>query len=515
MKWRHLKYPATIAAAVAAVGCGSQSSQNATLAPTGTAPLLVSVPGISSAVTYSFDLGQIDTGTGRYYVTDRTNKAIDVMNTGGSVANVLNSPVTLFKQAYAGCNSGGTTGGQTNIIVAMPGCLNIAITANFTYVINNDLSGPDGLDIVGPNLFAGDVNALWVINKTTGALVTKIAIPNSGVAQVPQGPVTQGFRSDEGCYDPLNHLYATALTADPNNPFYTILDTTAHDADATGATAPVVMGQLLMNDSAGAPAAGLEACFFDTRGNTTPNLTTVAAGFMWMNNDGTTTNPRGEADGIPIGDLVAWRNAGGFPKKVVFAGPLTATPNFGAAGTSAPVCALGGGGACGTVAVKTLGMPANCDSTGIAAGPAAGNEAGAMCRSGTFGQSLDFVIFNTGGNTVTAPTIVTTVVGAGGGDQVAFDSAGGAAGRYYLANSRQTANKKSCFNGGVQVCNLTPKLTVVDATTHAVVANVDSGNNAHSVAVGLGMVFMPFSNTSATAGGANFPNGGVAIYPTM
>jgi hypothetical protein len=351
------------------------------------------VPGISSAVTYSFDLGAIDTATGLYYVTDRTNKAVDVINiSGGPASAIMPGAVTLFQKGkFTGCFSGGTTGGQTHFpYTPMPGCLNIAITANITLVTNNDLDGPDGLDIVHANLFVGDVNNLWVINKTTGTLVGKVAIANTGTQQ--------GFRSDEGCYDPVNHLYATALTGDPSTPFMTILDTTAHDADVTGLTMPVVIAKLLMNDSTGAPSAGIEACFFDTRQATTTGAanTTVTAGFLWLNNDGTTANPNGEADGIPIGDLVAIRNTplAGL-KKIVFAGPLTATADFNAATTSAPICALGTG-LCGTVAPKIIALPALCDATGIAAGPAAGFEAGSMCRPGTFGQSLDFVILNTG-----------------------------------------------------------------------------------------------------------------------
>jgi hypothetical protein len=496
MKLTHLKCSVALSVAAALAGCGSSSNSTTSSSPSN--PLQATVPGISAAVSYSFDLGAIDTATGMYYVTDRTNKAVDVVNLGSQT-------VTQFKQAFAGCNSGGTSGGAAALIVPMPGCLTIAITANQSYVVNNDFSGPDGLDIVGPNLFVGDVNALWVINKTTGAKVAKIAIPNSGAAgNRPAG--NQGFRSDEGCYDAKNHLYATALTGDPNFPFYTILDTTAHDADPTGATLPVVMAQLLMNDSTGAPAAGLEACFFDTRGATT-GATTAAAGYMWLNNDGSTANANGESDGIPIGDLIALRTAGGFPKKIVFAGPLTATPDFGAGTTSPPVCALGGGGSCGTVAPKIFALPALCDPTGIAAGPATGTQAGAMCRPGTFNLRMDFVIFNTGGATATAPSSVQVVAGAGGGDQVAFDN-----GKYYLANSRATTNGKSCFNGGTQVCNLTPKVCSVDATTFAVTC-VDSGNNAHSVAAGAGVVVLPFTNTSAPGGGANFPGGGIAIYP--
>jgi hypothetical protein len=127
---------------------------------------------------------------------------------------------------------------------------------------------------------------------------------------------------------------------------------------------------------------------------------------------------------------------------------------------------------------------------------------------------MDFIIFNTGGATITAPSLVTTVQGAGGGDQVAFDPVGN---RYYLADSRATAKGTSCFSGGTQGCNLTPKLTVVDGTSHAVVTSLDSGNNSHSVAVdgALGLVYSPFTNSSATGGGAAFPGGGIAIFGTQ
>ncbi len=137
-----------------------------------------------------------------------------------------------------------------------------------------------------------------------------------------------------------------------------------------------------------------------------------------------------------------------------------------------------------------------------------------MCRPGTFGQRMDFIIFNTGGAATTAPSLVATVAGAGGGDQVAYDSGSN---RYYLANSRATPSGKSCFSGSTQACNLTPKLTIVDGTSHSIVASLDSGNNSHSVAVdgGLGLVYSPFTNSSATAGGAAFPGGGIAIFNTQ
>src|SRR6516162_1952235 len=135
MKLTHLKCSVALSVAAALAGCGSSSNSTTSSSPSN--PLQATVPGISDAVSYSFDLGAIHTATGMYYVTDRTNKAVDVVNLGSQT-------VTQFKQAFAGCNSGGTSGGAAALIVPMPGCLTIAITANQSYVVNNDFSGPDG-----------------------------------------------------------------------------------------------------------------------------------------------------------------------------------------------------------------------------------------------------------------------------------------------------------------------------------------------------------------------------------
>src|SRR5262249_23669042 len=153
----------------------------------------------------------------------------------------------------------------------------------------------------------------------------KIPLPNLGAATGTHTDLAgdkiqnQGYRSDEGCYDPVNHLYATALTGDPFFAFYTILDTTLHDADATGATLPTIIGRVLINVFTSTAAAGLEACVFDTGVGGT--------NFMYFNNDGTATNPHGETNGIPVSDLIAMRTAA-LPltnNLVVFAGALTGT----------------------------------------------------------------------------------------------------------------------------------------------------------------------------------------------
>ncbi len=502
MQIRHLKYVAAISAAVTLAYCGGGSVDTATPAASPSLAALT-VPGVSSAVTYSFDLGVVDPATHKYYVTDRTNKAIDVFDPATGV-------VTQFKNAgYAGCNSGGTGGGSTNgaagatsaVIAAMPGCLNITTAASFsptgvfspsvTLVTNNDLDGPDGLDIVGGNLYVGDVNKLWVINKTTGAIVGSVSIPNTGIKQ--------GFRSDEGCFDPVNHLYAIALTGDPNNPLYTILDTTA--AEISGGV-PTVIGFVLMNDSSSAPAGGLEACAFDTRGFA------AGTGFMWLNNDGSTANAHGEMDGIPIADLLAMKTLG-VNKRVVFAGSAVGPfADFNAATTSAAACALGSGGACGATAVKAIALPALCDPTGLALGP--GTDVGAMCRPGTIGTRMDFVIITT---PATAP-VSTIVAGAGGGDQITYDAVSN---KWFLADSRQTANANSCGAGTAVTCPLTPQVGVVGGTTHAIIKMIPSGNNSHSIAVdGVNkIVYSPFTAPSASGGGSLFPNGGLNEFSTQ
>ena len=492
MQRRYLTYAAAIASVLGLTYCSSGSVDRQP-------GVAVAVPGVSSAVTYSFDLGVVDPVTHKYYVTDRTNKAIDVFDPATGV-------VTQFKNSgYGGCNSGGTAGGSTNTpYVPMAGCVNITTTgiifpnsapgssgipvfATGTLVTNNDLDGPDGLDIVGSTLYVGDVNHLWVVNRTTGATVGSVAIPNTGLKQ--------GFRSDEGCFDPVNHLYAIALTGDPNTPLYTILDTTAAE---TGAALPTILGFVLMNGPDNAPSGGLEACAFDSAG-----------GFMYLNNDGSTANPNGEMDAIPIADLIAMRTTPlGGSKMVVFqgsaAGPFV---QFNSAATAAGICALGSGGSCGTVAPKVFPLPALCDPTGLALGP--GTDVGAMCRPGTLGHSLDFVILNR-----TTGATVQVVTGAGGGDQITYDATSN---KWYLGDSRQTANSLSCGAGTAVTCPLTPQVVVVDGTSHAIVARIASGNNSHSIAVDgpRQTVYSPFTNSSASGGGAAFPNGGLNLFSTQ
>src|SRR5689334_11509389 len=100
MKLRYAECSIALAVAAALAGCGSDSSPGAPAAPGPGNAMLLSVPGVSSAVSYSFDLGAYDPATGNYYVTDRTNKSIDWINIGGGWGNVAFNPtVHQFKNS--------------------------------------------------------------------------------------------------------------------------------------------------------------------------------------------------------------------------------------------------------------------------------------------------------------------------------------------------------------------------------------------------------------------------------
>jgi hypothetical protein len=405
-----------VAAALSIGGCGGGSGGSS-----GPLENTLSVPGIDSTVVYSFDLGTVDAATGRYYVTDRTNKSIDFIDT-----HTLQT-VGQFKLAFAGCNTGSPTAPTP-----LPTCAGA----------NNDMSGPDGIDIVGPNLYVGDVNALWILDKATGALVKKITIPSSPTF----------LRADEGCFDADDNLYGIS-TPGASHPFMTFVDTVTQNIVAT----------VVMDDSTGGASAGLEACTYDH-----------ATGKFFVNNDGSTANPRGEMDGIPASAIVAAKP-----------GPVTLS--------FASIAAT---------SVYPLGA---CDPTGIALGP--GNDIGSMCRQGGVGEKLTFQILDKRSGSVLANLNI------GGGDQITFDAVSN---RWFLADSRWTPAGTSC-GGGSAACPLTPVVGIVDGTSRAIIGTMGNGNNSHSIAVSGAnhLVITPFTAPSASGGGAPFPNGGISVFSTQ
>jgi len=205
-------------------------------------------------------------------------------------------------------------------------------------------------------------------------------------------------------------------------------------------------------------SAGLEACVYD-----------AATKSFYVNNDGTTANPDGEINVIPASTVVS----------------------------GAPVVSK----------AYPLG---NCDPAGIALGP--GNEIAASCRPGTTGVASNFLIFDkTNGHSI-------ATIPMGGGDQIVYVAGSN---RYYSGASRWTASGLS--PGACSAANpCTPVVGVIDAGTHTVVERLQSGNNAHSMAVDptTNIAYVPHSSAAAPAGCATCSTflgggGGVAIVKTQ
>jgi hypothetical protein len=164
----------------------------------------LTVPGTSTAFT--FDIGQVDQG--RYYLADRTNKALDVYDaqTGQLIAQIQ-----------------GGFAGQTGA--------------------NNDTSGPDGVNAIpGTNtVYVGDVSSVKVVDVGTKTVVKNIALTPPG------SPKPSGLRADEGCYDKDDNLMMFSHPAD-SPPFASFISTTT---------------QTLVTQISFTGSAGLEACAYD------------------------------------------------------------------------------------------------------------------------------------------------------------------------------------------------------------------------------------------------------------
>jgi hypothetical protein len=218
-----IRATALAAAALSLISCsgGAQPQQIAE----------IPIPGNPS--TFSFDIGWVDQ-TGHYFVTDRTNKALDMFDTTTLAATAV---ITAPKPGFAGANA------------------------------NSDMAGPDGVvGIPGTSiLYVGDVSSVKIVDSSTKAVTKNIPINPPGKA------TPSAFRADEGCYDPDDKLMMFAHPGD-SPPFATWIDTTTNTIKAQYAFADP-------NE------AGLEQCAYD------PGTKS-----FYLNNDGTTANPQGQVD---------------------------------------------------------------------------------------------------------------------------------------------------------------------------------------------------------------------------
>lgn len=172
---------------------------------------------------FSFDISWVDPVLNKYYLADRSNKSIDILD-------LSTFPPTLTQVVNTGFI--GFTG-------------------------NNDTSGPDGVLTANNHteLWVGDTGGtaanpgpgqVWVLNAAD-ASVKKLP---GGVAN----PISVGgkTRADELCYDPKDNLI---MIASPAEGFVTFIST-------AGKNAYTVVGKLVFDGTKGTPNAtnGLEQC---------------------------------------------------------------------------------------------------------------------------------------------------------------------------------------------------------------------------------------------------------------
>ncbi len=377
----------------------------------------VAVPGVTAGTNFSFDLGTVVNG--KYYVTDRNNKAVDVLDLATLTVSQIKGTGT---DAFAGCFPNANCAGA-----------------------NNGISGPDGINFI-PDMnqfYVGDVNFVRVIDASSSTVVKSIRVG------------TGGFRADEGCYDPVHHIYMISIP-DADQPFASFINTT------TG----TVLATVLWVDPAGGPAGGNEQCQYD-----------AASSSFIVNNDATSANPHGEVDVIPVSSITAL-----------------------AAGSTANVFSLAG--------VKRFPL-GNCDPTGLDLGP--GTDMAVECRPGDKGSALTTLILNRTNGTVLA------TIPVGGGDQLAYDARTNR--YYVALSRWHTSGVNDQGGGCAATNPCAPIVAVIDAATRKLITTTPSGNNAHSVAVDpvSGKVFVPYSSATAPAGCATcaangFINGGISIF---
>ena len=256
MKKLNLVLVAAIAAAtLAACGGGSSGTAStgagATTTVAGSATLKGTIPvtGIAAgAKGFTYDGGQVVAADGKFYLTDRNNRGVDI--------------VDLNTFTLVGIAQGDGALAFTGQAVNPDGSA------------NNTQTGPNSLaKIPGTNkLYVTDVNSVKVVDVTTKKVVKSIAITDKNGAPT-------GNRTDGSCLDADDHIFMAMNSADF---FITWIDTNTDQViaryDYDPATQP----------------AGLEVCAY------VPSLKK-----FFVNDDGNATNGDGQLDSFYLVDVLA------------------------------------------------------------------------------------------------------------------------------------------------------------------------------------------------------------------
>ena len=172
--------------------------------------LVAAIPPPAGDKITSFDISWVDAVHHRYYIANRTSKAVIVVDT------TTNLVVGNYKPGFKG------------------------------FAGSNDTAGPDGVLTTENELWVGDApSQIWALDPNTGTPV---------LSPISTGPGLT--RADEACYDPTHKIVAVVNNAD-SPPFITFISTTTHS----------ILGQVVFDGNAGRPLAtdGAEQCQWNPR----------------------------------------------------------------------------------------------------------------------------------------------------------------------------------------------------------------------------------------------------------
>ena len=206
----------------------------------------VTLPAGSAALA-SFDISWVDAVLKKYYLGDRSNKSVDVIDTNTKVPTLFQPMVaTATPPTFVGARG---IDSVTHNVCGPP--------TTGTCVADNDVSGPDGvLTVDNKQLWVGDGNSrVWVLDAITGNPVSVPAGAANPISTVRAGS-NPNNRADELCYDPVDHLVMIANNAD-SPPFASIISTQTYK----------VVAQIAFDGSNGAPKStnGAEQCQWSPR----------------------------------------------------------------------------------------------------------------------------------------------------------------------------------------------------------------------------------------------------------
>src|SRR5262249_33509597 len=146
----------------------------------------------------SFDISWFDPVLNRYFLADRNNVAIDVVDPS------TNRVIHQFMPGFHGVDPSG----------------------------NADLNGPDGVLTANNHkeLWVGDSpGKMWVLDSTDGTVLKKVPV-NPILITNPQTtpPSASKTRADELCYDPKDNLILVASPGEGPSPFVTFISATSY-----------------------------------------------------------------------------------------------------------------------------------------------------------------------------------------------------------------------------------------------------------------------------------------------